>query len=360
MVMAGENPQLDADVLRIFGTELVDLAVEVRGIEGPSEATLPSRIAAASLAAGDEPTTLGVLWVEADEAGNLLLHLVDPSGERMLVRRVSATPERPETAIESLAVIARGITQALLEGRAIGMEAVTKEEPVRPEKPPVVVTPPPPRVEDTKPSRTRGPGRLRLDVAYVGTIWTPDDAIQWQSGVQLGLGWRFAPGVHASLGYLVFPAATRIEDVVLDEDLRADVTIARHPVRATTGYPYGFHLGAARFGRITVQGELGVELDITRRGDDVFYGLLDVDPQLEPDGGERYEVLVGLPITVGLAYCPLPQLSIYLAGGAEPILRNASYVVNVRDANGEVFASATATTIPRLLPLVNAGLLRYL
>jgi hypothetical protein len=235
---------LRAEVVAALRAQMSDLEAAELVFSEPraapaAEAGLRARIDRAMTAAR-ESGAIGVFFLDAT-GQDLLLYLVDPSGSRVLVRRVRFGTDERAAAVESVAIIARASTAALLEGREIGMEPVPEPprpppaaEPERTPSPAPRRTPAAPRAARPEAPRAT-PERaaehaVALGVGYVGQAYS--DRMPWQSGLALGAIWRTRSGFVASVGYaLLQPAEATAPGAAL--------SVRRHPVEACAGWLLG-------------------------------------------------------------------------------------------------------------------------
>jgi hypothetical protein len=334
-------------LLRAVQTELNDLAVRVDTLPAPAHEGLIERLARARAAAHERPGTIAVYWFDV-QADHALLHVVDASGERMLVRRIGSADEMAR--IEALAVVVRGTASALLEGRTIGMERVDVA---------------PPRGTDSErapgleggvlgPDDVTAPraGRVRLRAGYVGDTFVTQDP--WDSGIELELGWRFGLGVHAALGY------TAIVDAYESEPARSPapvtavaVSITRHPIHAAVGWDrtFGRWFGLDAQLRLVVDPlRLSVRSFTADGADDPGLTLATPTPPVQ----------VGLSPRLAATIQIVPRLRVYLGGGAAFLLAGADVVVRFSDDDGDPGSAVPLATMRRVRPVVVAGLTLHL
>jgi hypothetical protein len=196
--------------------------------------TLPAQVAmaaeiAARLAAGT------VFWLDVSVPDRVFVFLAEPGGSRVLVRAVDAIDEAER--VESVAVIVRGLAQAVLDGGTIG---IAPPAPPPPEPPaaslpaePAVVPPPPPA-----PARAW----LGLQLAYEADFFT--DQVSALHGLAAGLVF------HLHENWSVF-AAYRILGPAEVSGGGIDLDVSRHPMElgARFRWPLGdWDVGASLYG----------------------------------------------------------------------------------------------------------------
>ena len=207
-------------------------------------------------------------WLELPAAGPWLLYAVDARAERMIMRPLSAHSQSPEADIETLALIVRATTEALLHGEPLPAIDPTTIEPTA--KP----APAPPH--DSAPASEAAPG-LRISGAYVGTTFARQRS--WQHGFGLRAAWLWPDGQYLGLGFTFLPA------------MHIDDPAARFDVDR---YPFSIHGGLrlVAAGPFSVSGELGAELELRNRrtlsvgpgyvaAQDQVKALLNVSPRVE-------------------------------------------------------------------------------
>lgn len=159
-----------------------------------------------------ERNAVGVFWVDLDDADDVVLYLVVPSGDRVLARTIPRDAENPAATWDALGVIAGSISSALLGGAEVGMVEVEPEpepaaepelEPEPEPEPESVVTSPPPSATENAPApheplRPQWQ-RLRLSLGYVGASLA-NRAI-WTNRIGLGFDWRIDPVPYLGLHY---------------------------------------------------------------------------------------------------------------------------------------------------------------
>jgi len=338
--LIGDEQPRAAAVAEAVRTQIADLDARLEIEPLPASTELGARLVAAREQASVH-RAVGVFWLEVEPDGDLLLHLVDPDGERMLVRRVQPSPESDTAAVQTVAVIARGFTSALLEGRAIGLYRVETT------RPPATDDELPPLGGAEEPligPRSRR-GRLRIGAAYYGAYVAPQRDWVWQSGLATSLAWQWPVGVYAGVGYDVtraFIAATRSEIAmtIITSQVR------RNPASVIAGYQQRWPQH-----RLALDGELRVLVDVhTVRNDGI---TIVEEREIAP--------FVLLSPRAALHFRPVPHFSAHVTAGAEIILYGQDFVAEFRDeASTETVDEQTYLTPAILRPLVLAGITLYL
>lgn len=237
-------------VMGAIKAQLGDLpvAVVVEGGEVPS--ALRERLDFAARAC-KQHDAVGAFFVEAEQADDLLLYLVEPAAKRALVRRVKKTAGAEQAGVEELSIIVRSTVGALLEGREIGMEAGPEIAPP-PQPPPPRAPPPPPAPPKQPPPKQREPERAgvgRLAAHYAGEAYAPEAS--WQSGLGVELSGSADGALFFGLGYVALsPVEVETES--------ARVRVARYPLRAFVGYEVPLD-------RFALAGQLGLIGELDRR-----------------------------------------------------------------------------------------------
>jgi hypothetical protein len=291
----------DAALLAIRA-QLGDIAVRVAVERGPDRDDLRAAIdAAKAFAAGDH--AIGAFWLSA-QGPDVMLYVAEPTGGRVLVRRVQGGAEA--AALEEIAVIARGSVEALLEGRAIGMEPIAR--PPTPEAPRAVPT----RIADARPpDRTLA----RTLVALSGDAFAP--TTPWQAGLAIGAAWSPLDRVFIGAGYALFGAV----DV---EAGPASARVSRHPLEIGLAYE-------VPFGPVSIGGEMLGELDaLTRTTTRVGAGVRAAPDDLRWLGavGGRARVL----------YQVAPPFRVFVNGGVDVLLNAFQYVIEGASGGTSVLA----------------------
>lgn len=340
--MLGEDqPQAHA-VVSAVESQIADLEARVEVEALPASDQLGARLQAARghAAAHD---AIGVFWLDVDADGNLLLHLVDPDAERMLVRRVAPSPESDTAAVQTVAVIARGFTSALLEGRSIGLSKVeTETEAASDDELAPLDTWQRTRTDDT--SR----GRVRLGAAYYGAHVAPQDDWIWQSGVSANLAWQWRVGVYAGLGYDVTQRFTTVTASALAMNTISS-EVRRNPASAIVGYQ---HRWPRR--RLAIDGELRFVAD-----PHTVHNTFAVQGSVVSQDNVSLFLLASP--RAALHFRPTPYFSAHLTLGAEVVLLGARFKAQFRDPNSTDLIEERQYLAPAVFrPLALAGITFYL
>jgi hypothetical protein len=205
-------------------------------------------------AAGLRHDAVGVFWLDARDEAQLLLYLIDRSGDRVLVRTVPKDPESPAATYEAVGVVARSITEALLGGATIGMKELDVPEPE-----PTPAAAPPPDVP--KPDQTPAPWhRLNVTLGYRGSSFA--DQLVWQSGIGAELSARPRRAFELGLGYTFFVPAYAEHPLII-------FSVQRHTPSAFAG----LHAAVGRRAAIDLRGV--ATLDVVRQR------VIEVAPELD-------------------------------------------------------------------------------
>jgi hypothetical protein len=195
--------------------------------------TLPAQVAmAAEIAARVAAGT--VFWLDVSVPDRVFIFLAEPGGSRVLVRAVDATEEAER--VESVAVIVRGLVQAVLDGGTIGIAPPAPPPP----EPPAASLPAEPAVVPPPPAPARA--WLGLQLAYEADFFT--DQITALHGLAAGLVF------HLQENWSVF-AAYRILGPAEVSGGGIDLDVSRHPMElgARFRWPLGdWDVGAGLYG----------------------------------------------------------------------------------------------------------------
>jgi len=341
--MLGEDQPQARAVASAIENQISDLDARLEIEPLPASGQLGARLQAARTYAATHDA-VGVFWLDVDDNGDLLLHLVDREGERMLVRRVQPSPDSDTAAVQTVAVIARGFTSAMLEGRSIGLYRVeTQAEPASDDElPPLGAT-----------TRTgqRGPGRgrFRIGAAYYGAHLAPQSDWVWQSGLAASLAWQWPVGVYAGLGYDFTQRFTTITaSEVAMNTLSSEVR--RNPASAILGYQHGWPQH-----RIALDGELRFVVDVnTVHSDAAIEGSIVSRQTVSP--------FLLLSPRAALHFRPRTFFSVNLTLGAEIMLLGENFHAQFYDSAGGTDPVDTQTYLTPAVfrPLALAGVTFYL
>lgn len=200
----------------------------------------------------EERGAMGAFFVEAEQADDLIVYLVEPEAKRALVRRVKKTRGAEQAVVEEMSLVVRSTLGALLEGREIGMEQGPELEPTptAPRPAPVPVDRPRPKPRIAPAAREEvDESRARLDAHYSGEAYAPQ--APWQSGLGIELSASPDGSLFFGLGYTALPPAEVERET-------ARVRVGRYPLRAFGGYELGFD-------RLRLMGQLGLIGELDRR-----------------------------------------------------------------------------------------------
>lgn len=256
---------------------------------------------ARSLAAAHLAVAVFWLDVEASSDKDWLIYLAEPTGSRVLVRRVPLREEGTAAAVEAVAVITRESTEALLAGQTIGMEPIADAS-APSSRPSSDALPAVPSVVPSAPHADRRSG-INLSMGYYGDAYAHQ--VWWQSGIALGGAYDFDSGLLLGLDVVVF------NDVSVSTPEVA-FRVSRVPLRAAVGYRTSWRRFAASF-------ELRGGVEITSRHD------ITTDTTLTGSRDSARAVLLLSP-RLRVEYRLTSVLSVYLAAGGDIGLNQFSYV----------------------------------
>jgi hypothetical protein len=256
---------------------------------------------------------IGVFWLDAPADKDWLLYLAEPTGDRVLVRRITVEAGATAAATEAVAVIMSESSRALAHGETIGMRPVAF--PVARPAPAAAAPSVPPRVSPrVRPPSARG----FVGFAYYGD--GPAQEIRWQSGARLSLGLRFPSGLYLNGGYLFFKAAT-----VKSPSLSFQVS--RMPVDVGVGFSFG-------------RNRLALALELRAIGDVLSRQVIAVGTSLQPTADSTRVVLFVSPR--GRAdYAISSAFGVYWAGGLDVALNSFSFVSRVNGAEEPLLRPAS-------------------
>lgn len=284
-----------------------------------SDVPLRARIEASGLTAGDlraqirgalellgDRHAAGVFWVDFGSADDWLVYLAEPSGKRVLVRRIATRDESRPAAVEAIAVIIRISTLALLEGRIVGMDEVAPPGP-KTTAPTASSSDPPEAFPEDEAGEAPTPADegsdapargFSLQPGYRGSTYA--EAGPWQSGLSLSLGWELPSGLYLAGGaVLLAPIEIAAGTPLLFE-------VQRRPVELSAG-------ALVQIGPLQALGTLAAVADIvTRRssgegpGVDPAPAVTRVVPAFGPRTALRYRFsgLLGLYAGGGIEFAP--------------------------------------------------------
>jgi len=253
----------------------------------------------------------GVFWLDAQVDGDWLVYLSEPSGDRVLVRRITVEPGGASAATEAVAVITRQSSEALLAGETIGMQPV--DVPREPE-----ITSPPTHLTPAKhpvfhePMFTR-PHGLAIAISYVGD--SPARTIPWQSGARVSLSYRARSGFQAGAGFTLFKQAVIEAPGLVFQ-------VARSPFDLGVGWAFGH-------GRLVPTLELRGLVELAQRHN------VSVSPDFEPTP-DSTRVALFLSPHFRIGYTVSAMLELFVGGGADLALNGFSYVTRVDGQDREL------------------------
>lgn len=282
-------------------------------LDTEANAALGDRIARAQTRAS-EVHAVAVFWIDPGPGGRWLVHVFDPAGNRLLVRPVDAASGHTSAAIETVAVMARDSTDALLSG---DLPAAT---------PAPTPTPTPPASPLPASHTTR---HVRLSLAYAGQDFA--DRVPWQHGASLGGAWITTTGLFAGAAYTLSEGA-RVETPVLFE---VDRPLA---LLLFGGYRH-------RIGKLSLDAALGVTIDLLVRHTP---GQAAATPT-----GDSARLEAAFSPRFRLEWAISPPFGIHLGGGLDVLFNNFSYIQR---------GATTETELLRPLPargVLEAGIAYY-
>jgi hypothetical protein len=338
--LARADDATDAAVIEAMHGQLADLDARLWIEPMPERPDLGARLLASRRHAL-EHRAVGVFWLDVGADGELLLHLVDPAGERMLVRRIEPSPQSETAAIQTVAVIARGFASALLEGRSIGMTEV------RPPTPAEDSEAPPLRREPLRaPDRERG--RARLDAAYYGAFVAPEAEWRFQSGLSLGAAWQWPVGVHVGAGYDLTGKFTAVSaSLAAANTITSEVR--RNPISARGGYQ---HRWRARPIALDADVRLVVDPHTVRQHEAMAGSIV---------ARQSVSTFVMIAPRLSVHLRPVEYFSAFGGAGAEIVVRGARFSAVFRDADTGDEIDRVTYLSPRIVrPVVFAGIAFYL
>jgi hypothetical protein len=269
------EPDMRSALDDALATQLMSLSVDLSfEVEGDGADTLEERLDAMKQTA-NEHRALAIFWLEIRRPDRWFLYTTDAQVERVVLRPLPAKPGNLEAAFESVAVVVRATTDALLHGEPLAAAV---------EPPPVAAAPaaePKPKPPEPWPT-VQADGKdsaLRVAASYVGTIFAKE--LLWQSGFGLHADWLWPAGTFVGLGYVFFPQAEFDK-----EGFRFQLD--RHPISLRSGLRFAS-------GPFTFTGELDAEIELRIRqkaenlaGENIAFSgarktIISVCPRLESE-----------------------------------------------------------------------------
>jgi hypothetical protein len=292
-----------------LATQLLALPVDVVfDVQDEPSSAIEQRMDAMKQSA-IEHRAVAVFWLDVRTADRWFLYAVDAQVEHMVLRPLVAKPDSREATIESVAVIVRATTDALLHGETLPAAVVP---------PLAAAVVPPPAAQKAKPTTPwpvvnadRNTSALRLAAGYVGTTFAKQ--LKWQSGLGVRADWVWSAGPFLGLGYTFFEVA----EFNRPEPIR--FTLARHPIALRSGLRFAS-------GDFTFTGELDAEIEL-REGTST--NNLNVV-------GDSMFTASNRPPRVVYSVCPKLEsefsitswLRVYAGAGADIVLSSVDYKVD--------------------------------
>ncbi|MBN1653424.1 MAG: hypothetical protein JXA30_06575 [Deltaproteobacteria bacterium] len=342
-VFIESDPAILNSILEALKAQLSDVDVRLVFNGGVFESSELRNLIERGKTIAQPQDAVGVFWLDVNHGESWLLYLVDPAGERVLVRRAGPGLESLTATVEAIAVITRNSTKALLEGQTIGLQAAEKKDDkgddwmeIHPGLKPATGSSDTANEVDTRDRDTRfkprnqrdraekpqsystKSGQARFAAAYRGTTFAQQKP--WQSGIAIWAGWITEFGLIAGIGYLWTPGTNIATDLYGNEGV-VEFRVERDPFELFAGYQY-------RLGVLAFEGELGVILDsIARRS----------QPVSSQRGLDR--LLTETPDQSGIAFALLSRarveyflerhVGLFIALGLEVFIRNFAYVAEL-------------------------------
>jgi hypothetical protein len=298
---------LDADMRSAIedalATQLLALPVELV-VEAQDDSTnaIEQRMDAMKQSA-IEHRAVAVFWLEMRSADRWFLYAVDADVERMVLRPLVAKPDSREATIESVAVIVRATTDALLHGE---------------ELPAVVPPPAPEKAKSPWPvvSAVHNTSALRLAAGYVGTTFAKE--LLWQSGLGVRADWVWSAGPFLGLGYTFFDAAHFTQRAF---DQPAEFTLYRHPIALHAGLRFAS-------GDFTFTGELDAEIELRDRTSTPSLIMLDAEL-------DKRRVVFSLCPKLESEFSVTSWLFVFAGAGIDIVLSPFTYLLAMTDPTVE-------------------------
>lgn len=320
-------------VLDAVRAQLRDLPVTLRVEDAPGPRDDLRATAARARSVAEQHHAVGVLWLDLHAGGDALLYVVEPAGERVLVRRVQA--EKSSAAeLEQLGLIVRGTVTALLDGAVVGLvpREGSASAPTAERAPaPSAAAPPPPapdRAAPPSPPAVPPPSVLRrftIGLGYAGNAFVSGGA--WQSGLRVSVTFQASSVFDVTAGYTIFqPTELRVAAAV--------VRLHRHPIEVGLSR----HL---RFGRLGVRAAALAFVDPITRATLSIAGASSLP-------SDRTSFVGGFSPRIEGTFGLTPTVRLFAGGGADIGVNRIGYAVGPADAE-----DTTWLVRPRL----DAGLL---
>jgi hypothetical protein len=242
-------PELEPDTRGALedalATQLLALPVGlVIEVQDDSASALEQRLDAMKQAA-TKHKAVAVFWLEVHGSERWFLYAVDAQVQRVVMRPLQ-TKAGSEATLDTVAVIVRATTDALLHGETLPESAAAPAPATKPKTPWPVVT------EQQKSSA------LRLAAGYFGTMFARQ--LPWQNGLEVKAEWIWPTGAYLGLGYTFFAAAEFTEPVPPNFLQLTTISFAIERL------PLALHAGL-RFevGSFTFAAELGAGIEARKR-----------------------------------------------------------------------------------------------
>jgi hypothetical protein len=192
--------------------QLAGSASEVVFVEFDGDPETLRAQADAARAMAESHDAMGVFWLETGKDGAWLLYLAERGADRILVRRLEVIDV--STGTEAVGVITGHSTDALAEGRTIGMQAVEMPVPMseEPEISPFAPEPEKPKAPVEPEPGAGAPRGLRLGVGYWGSTYS--DQLPYQHGTSADAAWVFSRGPLVTLRFVTTGTSTSKGDLV--------------------------------------------------------------------------------------------------------------------------------------------------
>lgn len=348
LLLAADDSEFGAEILRAVRIELNDVEVALERIELGAAPELLARIEAGEVLVR-ERSALGLVWLDPRPDG-LTIYLV--VGDGGMLRRPVLGVDDPIAAVEPAAVIIRHFTTDLIAGRPIGLTRFVVDTGAETEQPadadleaPIQaeVAPPAQPPIPAQPQLLRDRGYLRLQAAYIGQAWARERP--WDSGAELSLGWRSAVGAHVGAAVALIP---RFEPTVSHPTVSGVMTyrVTRYPVSFVAGYQHAWTRS-----RLALDAQLGVVTELHERRATDPIGQLTLK-----FGGPRLRVIPAIEPRLRLDYLPLTQLSLFVALGLRVALIDTVYSVSYEDELGQPLGETVVLQPNLVSPVVLIGI----
>jgi hypothetical protein len=343
-ILKETDPAISDLIREALHAQLSDVPVRLVFIEGSQESPELRNLIDKGKSIAKSEDAVGVFWLDANQGENWLLYLVDPDGERALVRRAGPGLESLAATVEAVAVITRSSSLALLEGQAEGnwlekkrgaevnewreiqpqsengleKEKAEKEKEIEKQKPVASQQSAEPRKRAKTDEEPLSKGnRARFALAYRGTTFARQ--YEWQSGIGIWAGWITEFSFYLGLGYFWTPEAT-ITTQLKHNNTSVEFSVERYPVEAFVGYQYCI-------GDFAFEGELGAIVDTIARQAKAPKNLAEFERTRDQTG-----IDVGLLGRGRIEYFLQRHVTLFLGLSLEYFLRNFDYVAKFEES----------------------------